>query len=185
MDVALEEDGYLALLEFLHQHFCKEIEVWAQTDIDAIFLMDDWGTQDALMVSPKIFRRRFKPMYADYCGIARLYGKKVFMHSDGYITEIIEDLIECGVDAINSQLFCMDMEELSKRYKGRISFWGEIDRQDLLPNASKREVSRAVKDVYNYLYDRGGVIAQCEFGPAANPKNIETVFRTWNRIGRQ
>ena len=124
-------------------------------------------------------------MYADYCGIAKLYGKKVFMHSDGYITEIIEDLIECGVDAINSQLFCMDISDLGKRYKGRISFWGEIDRQDILPNASKREVRKAVSKVYDNLYDNGGLIAQCEFGPAAKPKNIETVFKTWNRISRQ
>ena len=181
-DVLLEEDGYLELLDIMHKHFCKEVEAWAQTDIDAVFLMDDWGTQDALMASPEIFRRRFKPMYADYCRIARSYGKKVFMHSDGFITEIIEDLIDCGVDAINSQLFCMDIHELGDRYRGRISFWGEIDRQDLLPNATKTEIREAVAKVYDYLYDGGGVIAQCEFGPAAKPENIEEVFRSWNKM---
>ena len=182
IDIMLEEDGYLALLDFMHQFYCREIEVWAQTDVDAIFLMDDWGTQDGLMVSPDVFRRRFKPMYCDYCDIARLYGKKVFMHSDGHITEIIEDLIECGVDAINSQLFCMDIKELGEKYKGRISFWGEIDRQEILPNATKREVLKAVMKVYDNLYDQGGVIAQCEFGPAAKPGNIETVFKTWGKL---
>ena len=183
MDVIMEEEGYIELLRVMHDHFCKEVEAWAQTDIDAIFLMDDWGTQHNLMVSPDVFRKWFKPMYKDYCSIARKYGKKVFMHSDGYITEIIEDLIEVGVDAINSQLFCMDMEELGQRYKGRISFWGEIDRQDLLPNASKREIKLAVEKVYHYLYKDGGVIAQCEFGPAAKPENVEEVFKSWNKIG--
>ena len=182
MDVLMEEDGYFDLLEVMHNHFCKEVEAWAQTDIDAIFLMDDWGTQNGLMVSPDIFRKRFKPMYKDYCSIARLYGKKVFMHSDGYITEIIEDLIEVGVDAINSQLFCMDMKELGEKYKGRISFWGEIDRQDILPNATRKEIKLAVEKVYHYLYDGGGVIAQCEFGPGAKPDNIEEVFKTWNNM---
>lgn len=184
IDVILEEDGYLELLDILHKHFCKEVEAWAQTDIDAIFLMDDWGTQHAMMVSPDIFRKRFKPMYKDYSTIARQYGKKVFMHSDGYITEIIEDLIEVGVDALNSQVFCMDMEELGKRYKGRISFWGEIDRQDLLPNATKEEICEAVEKVYHYLYDGGGVIAQCEFGPGAKPENVEAVFEAWERMGK-
>lgn len=181
-DVLMEEQGYIDLLDVMHKHFCKEVEAWAQTDIDAVFLMDDWGTQSGLMVSPDVFRKRYKPMYEDYCSIARSYGKKVFMHSDGYITEIIEDLIEVGVDAINSQLFCMDMAELGKKYKGRISFWGEIDRQDLLPNAGKKEIKEAVEQVYHYLYDGGGIIAQCEFGPAAKPANIEEVFKSWDEI---
>ncbi len=182
IDVLLEEDGYLELLDIMHTHFCKEVEAWAQTDIDAIFLMDDWGTQQGLMVSPDVFRKRFKPMYQDYAAIARIYEKKIFMHSDGYITEIIEDLIEVGIDALNSQVFCMDMEELSRRYRGRITFWGEIDRQDILPNGNNQQIREAVEKVYHYLYDGGGVIAQCEFGPGAKPENIAKVFETWNRI---
>lgn len=181
-DVIYQEPGYFELLKLLHDHFCKEVEVWSQTDIDAIFLMDDWGTQQALMVAPEIFRRDFKPMYRDFCEIAKSYGKYVFMHSDGYISEIIEDLIEVGVDALNSQLFCMDMKELSNRYRGRITFWGEIDRQNLLPNADADTIRSAVQEVYDHLYDHGGVIAQCEFGPGAKPENIQTVFETWQKI---
>ncbi len=182
IDVMFEEQGYLDLLKILHEHFCKEVEVWCKTDIDAIFLMDDWGTQDALMVPPAVFTTHFKPMYKDYCEIAHHYGKKVFMHSDGYITDIIDDLIEVGVDAINSQVFCMNMQELSERFKGRITFWGEIDRQSLLPNASVEEIDEAVIDMHKHLYDHGGVIAQCEFGPGAKPENVMQVFESWNNI---
>jgi len=181
-DVVMEEDGFIELLGILHEHFCKEVEAWCRTDIDAVFLMDDWGTQTGMMVAPEVMRKYFKPMYSDYCEIARRYGKKVFMHSDGYIAEIIEDLIDSGVDALNSQLFCMDMEELSRRYRGRITFWGEIDRQEMLPNGNPGEIKLAVDKVYHYLYERGGVIAQCEFGPGAKPANIEAVFEAWNKI---
>jgi hypothetical protein len=182
VDLMMEEPGFIELLRKIHEHYIKEVEVWARTDVDAISLMDDWGTQQGMMASPDIFRKYFKPMYQDYCEIARHYNKYVFMHSDGNIIEILPDLIEVGVDALNSQVFCMDMNKLSNDITGRMTFWGEIDRQDILPNGSEEDVRNAVYTVYNNLYKNGGVIAQCEFGPGAKPENIEKVFETWNEI---
>jgi len=182
LDVIQEEPGFFELLDILHIHFCKEVEAWSATSVDAIFLMDDWGTQHGMMFSPDLFRRVFKPLYRDYCEIAHSRGKYVFMHSDGQIAEIIPDLIEVGVDALNSQLFCMDIERLAAEATGKITFWGEIDRQNLLPNATTSQIREAVMKVYHYLYKDGGVIAQCEFGPAARPSNIHAVFSAWNEI---
>jgi uroporphyrinogen-III decarboxylase len=181
-DVLLEEPGFVELLRRMHEHFRKEVERWCETEVDAIFLMDDWGTQHAMMLSPEIFRKYFKPMYRDYCEIARRHGKYVFMHSDGNIAEILPELVEVGVDALNSQLFCMDLDRLSSEVAGKITFWGEIDRQNILPNGSAREIREAVELVYAKLYRNGGVIAQCEFGPAARPENILKVFECWNEL---
>lgn len=171
------------LLSVIHGHYCKEVEVWARTEVDGIGIMDDWGAQNALLTSPGIFRQIFKPMYKDYVEIAKSYGKYVFMHSDGYITDIFPDLIEIGIDAVNSQIFCMDIEELGQNFRGKVTFWGEVDRQDMLPHGSREEIENAVERVYSELFDRGGVIAQCEFGLEAKPENITTVFETWDRIG--
>ena len=74
--------------------------------------MDDWGTQISLLINPQIWREIFKPMYKDYCDLAHSKNKYVFFHSDGFIEQIYPDLVEIGVDAINSQLFCMDIENL-------------------------------------------------------------------------
>ena len=57
-------------------------------------------------------------MYADYAAIARRYGKFVFMHSDGNIIDILDDLIAAGVNAINSQVACMGVAELGRRFAG-------------------------------------------------------------------
>ena len=62
-----------------------------------IVIMDDWGAQDRMMVSPAIWRELFKPIYREYCDVARQAGKFVFMHSDGCILDILPDLIEVGV----------------------------------------------------------------------------------------
>ena len=103
------------------------------------------------------------------------------MHSDGYILDILPDLVELGLDAVNSQIFCMGLENL-KDFRGKICFWGEIDRQHLLPKRSVKEIEDAVGEVYSNLFHSGGVIAQCEFGAGANPINVRTVFQTWDSL---
>ena len=142
--------------------------------------MDDWGSQKTLLISPEMWRQYYKPLYKDYCDLILKSGKKIFFHSDGHIESIFPDLIELGVTAVNSQLFCMDIEGLAKRYKGKITFWGEICRQHILPFGTVQDVRRAVGRVRRAMDDgRGGVIAQCEWG-AHNPiDNIRAVFQSW------
>ena len=181
-DITLYPDEMQKLIRKIHAHYLKETEAWARTDVDAIGIMDDWGMQSGLIVSPDFFRKYFKPLYKEYADIAHHYNKFTFMHSDGNIEEIIPDLIDAGIDALNSQLFCMNIEELGKKFRGKITFWGEIDRQDILVNGTRKDISAAVRRVFDNLYDNGGVIGQCEFGPGAKPENIFHVFESWNNM---
>ncbi len=144
--------------------------------------MDDWGSQQSLLIAPAIWRELFRPLYQEYCEIAHAHGKFAFMHSDGHIQSIYPELIEVGVDAINSQLFCMDMVELARIAKGKITFWGEIDRQHVM-NAPDPESGRAaVREVVEHLYaPEGGVIAQFEFGPGANPAMPMGLYEEWEK----
>jgi hypothetical protein len=182
VDLAEDPPELRELLRRMHEHYLREVEVWARTDVDAIMIMDDWGTQRGMLVSPRLFRRHFRPMYEDYVAIARRYGKFVFMHSDGNILDIMEDLIAIGIDALNSQVACMGIETLGRRFAGRITFWGEIDRQILLARGTLSEVEAEVRAVRQHLFAGGGVIAQCEFGPGAIPENVLRVFETWESI---
>jgi hypothetical protein len=170
------------LLDRIHQHYLKEVEVWAATEVDAICLMDDWGTQQGLITSPGVFRQIFLPMYKEYAEVARHHGKYVFFHSDGNILDIMPDLIDIGVDAINAQIFCMGVMRMGELYGGKITFWGEIDRQHLLPHGSREDIQQAVYEVWLHLYQNGGVIAQCEFGLEAKPDNVFTVYETWDGL---
>lgn len=144
-------------------------------------IMDDWGAQRSLLINPELWREVFKPLYRDYANIAHSHGKKLFMHSDGNILDIYPDLIEIGIDCLNSQLFCMGVENL-EQYAGQICFWGEIDRQHILPYGSLQDVEDAVKLVHKHLWKRGGCIAQLEFGPGASPENVYKAFETWDKL---
>ena len=180
MDLADPCDEFLAFVEKLHKFYCEIVTIWARdTQIDAVTFMDDWGTQNSLLINPKTWVEIFKPMYKDYIDIAHKYGKKAFMHSDGNTLAIYPHLIELGLDAFNSQIFCIGVENL-RQYAGKITFWGELDRQWILPTWTAEEVAGAVDQVYDTLWRNGGCIAQCEFGPGAKPENVIRCFERWN-----
>ncbi len=186
LDMADPSQEVVELLDLIHDFYLAEMQFWVSTDVDAISLMDDWGSQQSLLINPETWRRLFKPLYRDYCEFSHGYGKFAFMHSDGHIAEIFDDLVEIGVDAMNSQLFCMDMADLAARVKGKITFWGEIDRQHILPSPDPEEGRRAVREVARHLYDpAGGIIAQLEFGAGANPATVIAVYEEWERVAEE
>jgi hypothetical protein len=156
--------------------------LWAKTDVDGLMFMDDWGAQRALLISPRQWKKIFKPLYKDYIDLAHRYGKYIFMHSDGYTLDIIPELVELGLDAFNTQLFTMDIEEIGQRFRGKLTFWGEIDRQHLLSFGNPDDIQHAVQRVKDALYCNGGVIAQCEFSAGSKPENVMQVYQTWNEV---
>jgi uroporphyrinogen-III decarboxylase len=178
MDLMDPPKAMLEFMEKMHDFYCRLCTKWAQTDIDGISFMDDWGSQRSLLINPAMWRDIFKPMYRDFINIAHKNGKKIFMHSDGYIMDIIPDLAELGLDALNCQIFCMGPENLAK-FRGKITFWGEMDRQHILPNGTPEDVARAAKAVYENLWENGGCIAQCEFADA-KPENVDALFEAWS-----
>ena len=181
MDLADPSPGFFEFLEKMQDFYCRLLTKWAQTDVDCLTFMDDWGSQKSLLISPKMWRQYFKPLYQQYIDIAHSHGKKISMHSDGYTLDIIPDLIEMGLDAFNTQIFCIGVDKLAP-FKGKLTFWGEICRQHLLPHGTVEDVKNAVRQVYDTLWDNGGCIAQCEFGPGTKPENVAAVFETWDEL---
>lgn len=186
IDLAEQNDEVFRLRDMVHEYFVEQEKMWCKTVIDAIHIEDDWGAQHALLISPALWRSFYKPLYKEYCEIAHAAGKFVIMHSDGYILDILEDLIEIGVDAINSQLFCMDIEELERRFGGRICFWGEIDRQYTLPFGTEADIRADVDRAASILLKNRftGVVAQCPGGKDILHPAIRTVYDEWSHIGK-
>lgn len=179
-DIGYGSAELLKLLEMVHEYYLEDIRSWCTSDVDGITFMDDWGMNQALLIRPATWRELFQPLYREYCETIHAAGKFAFFHTDGNTQAIFGDLVEVGIDAINSQLFAMDIEALAQQYKGKITFWGEIDRQHVLPFGTPEEVRAAVLRVRRSLDDgRGGLIAQCEWGKNNPKENIEAVFRAW------
>jgi len=116
MDVAYGTAEFRRLLEMVHEYFLAEVEIWCRSDVDGVFFQDDWGSNRGLLISPDAWRDLFKPLYRDYCDRIHAAGKFAMFHSDGQISSILGDLIEIGVDAVNAQLFCMDIESIAAEH---------------------------------------------------------------------
>ncbi len=183
MDLLDPPAAMLRFVREMHAFHCEALEAWARTDVDALMFLDDWGSQRSLLIRPALWREFFGPLYRDYIAIAHAAGKHAFMHSDGHILAILPDLIAMGLDAVNAQVFCMGVDNL-RPYAGRITFWGEIDRQRLLPHGTTGEIDAAVRAVHDALWADGGCIAQCEFGAGARPENVRQVFASWDALTR-
>ncbi|MCL1857055.1 MAG: methyltransferase [Kiritimatiellaeota bacterium] len=181
VDVAEDDPESQAMLQRMQEFYVKDVEFWASTDVDAISFMDDWGSQLALLISPAAWRKWFKPLYRQYAEIAHRHGKFIFMHSDGYTAEIIPDLIEIGIDALNTQIFCMDMAELAAIAKGKITFWGEIDRQNVMASTNPEVGREAVRKVARHLYDpRGGLIIEFELSAGSHGATALAIYDEWH-----
>jgi uroporphyrinogen decarboxylase len=129
--------------------------------IDMIKIGDDLGTQESLLISPRMYRRMLKPLHADMIAMIKQKTKaKVFFHTDGDVFDLIEDFIEIGVDVLNpiqtSAGKMSDLEGLKQRYNKRIVFCGAIDTQKVLPYGTPEQVRQEVKRVINILGKDGG-----------------------------
>jgi len=182
VDLAYGTKELLQLLDMLHDWSCRAMELWAETDVDMVGWMDDWGSQDSLLISPAMWREIFKPLYKDYADILHAKGKYIQFHSDGFIEPIYPDLIELGVHSVHSQLFCMDVEGVGEKYRGKITFHGDFDRQYLLPFGTVEEVCEGVRRVRRALdRNQGGVVASCVWGLKDPFENVAAVFEEWEK----
>lgn len=181
LDLALQPAELFKLRDLVHEFNLAYLEAWCRTPCDCVFLADDWGTQRSLLISPATWRELFKPLYAEYIARAHRAGKYAYMHSDGMIIDIIEDLIALGLDAINAQVTCMDMAELHRRYAGRITFWGQMDRQHMPCFGAVEDARRHVDDFCRHLMGPGGgnVVCQMHIEPTAKPENIAAVLEAF------
>lgn len=182
IDMMTRDEGVDELLQMIFEFYCAELKFWAKTNIDGLMFMDDWGTQKSLLIPPQIWRNIFKPMYKKFCLIGREAGKFIFMHSDGFIEEIYPDLVEIGVNAMNSQLFCMNMDNLASIAKGKMTFWGELDRQHALCGNAE-DAKSAVRKVIEKLYmPQGGVFCQFEMGPGTTMEAARAACEEWAKM---
>jgi uroporphyrinogen decarboxylase len=122
---------------------------------------DDMATQQRLMMKPETYRSLLKPYYRTYIEFVKSKTEaKVFYHSCGNVTDIIDDLTEIGVDAINPvQVSAMgDTAELKARFGHKVSFWGAIDSQRILPFGSVEDVQTEVQRRIRDLAPGGGYV---------------------------
>jgi uroporphyrinogen decarboxylase len=160
-DFALKPDLAELLLEIPYQYHLTAAKKLTQMGVDMIWIGDDIGAQHAMIISPKMWRKFFKPRMANFISELKSINPqvKVAYHSDGVVNPIIPDLIEIGLDVLNPiQPASMDPAKLKQEFGDKLCFWGSIDEQHTLPFGSADDVKTEVQTRLNTLGKNGGLI---------------------------
>jgi len=182
--------------DFMHEYLAR-LSQWIETagrklasmGVDVIFVGDDFGMQDRMLVSPQVFREFFKPTYAELFEEFKRINPdiKIAFHTDGDVEPILPDFVEIGVDILNPvQPQSMDPAHLKKRFGKKLTFWGTLDNQHTVPFGSISEVEKEVLQRLRDVAPGGGLI----IGPAHNVQpitpmdNLRTIYSTVLDKGR-
>jgi uroporphyrinogen decarboxylase len=160
-DFALRPDVAEAILEIPYRYHLTAAKKLVAMGVDMIWTGDDVGAQNAMLISPAMWRKFLKPRMANFIAELKAINPrlKVAYHSDGVIYPIIPDLIEIGLDVLNPiQPACMDPEKLKADYGDRLCFWGSLDEQHTLPFGSPQDVRQEVIRRLATLGKGGGLI---------------------------
>ena len=184
MDLAEDRQEIHELVDRLVDHHLISIKGYLKAGADCIAFGDDWGAQDRLLVHPDMWRRFWKPRYQRMFEPIKDAGKFVWFHTDGWILEIIEDLIEIGVDVLNPQHHCMGDDRVAEIAAGKVCIRTDIDRQHLIPHGTPDEIRAYVKKVLKLFGDyEGGIILHGEVGPEVPLENVEAMYSAFYEFG--
>ncbi|ONI38350.1 hypothetical protein AN639_01890 [Candidatus Epulonipiscium fishelsonii] len=191
MDLYIDEENSIKLIDRIleyHLQLLAKINELAPGRIHSYETSDDWGTQTNLQISPELWRKIYKPRYKKFADAVHSYGMYFELHSCGFITDIMEDLIEVGVDMVQiNQPGLMGMEEFGNKFRGRIVFDVGADIQSVLPTHNKELISKHIQDLIKHWGTPNGGIIAAEYrfpeSIGATQEDMEYALECWKKYG--
>jgi uroporphyrinogen decarboxylase len=182
MDFATEPPELDRLIEMLTGYELIVIAEWRKIGVDMISFHTDIGTQESTMISPTAFRRHVKPMFRTLFRAVRDAGSLVYLSSDGNITGIVDDLVECGLQAHDPQFRATGLDGLARFYKGKLFANVDLDRQGF-PFMSPGQIRDQIRSVIDTMHDpRGGFGVYASIYGEVPMRNVEEIcacFEEW------
>lgn len=163
-DFCLEPERAGALLDGIFQFENQMISLAAECGFDGYHFEDDWGTQEALIIAPALWREVFKPRYRAQFEHAHRLGLQAWFHSCGNIAAIVEDFHEIGVDVLNlSQPNVVDLDSVGARLRGKQCFMAPVSYQTTSISGTAEQIAEEARRVFRLLgTPRGGFIGYIE-----------------------
>jgi uroporphyrinogen decarboxylase len=190
MLLAGEPEQAHALLDRLVEIHLANLERYLAAvgpSLDIVLFGDDLGMQTGPQISPAMYRTFFKPREAVMWKRAKTLCPhlRVMLHCCGGVRELLDDLIDAGLDAINPvQITCRGMEAagLKRDFGSRLTFWGGgCDTREVLPGGTPEEVRAHVLQQLSLWapdHDASGFVFQQVHNIMADvpPQNVVAMF---------
>lgn len=181
MYLAADEDFVKEILAKVLSYNLKIIDSVIDSGIDGFYFGDDYGQQNGLLMSPRMWRTFFKEGWATMFSRVKSRGKIVALHSCGNITDLLPEFIDIGLDIYQTvQPEIYDLRRLKAEFGDRLTFWGGISTQRDLPFDPPEVLRKKIEDTVALLGASGGYIAgpTHRLPPDIPIANIRTLVET-------
>lgn len=182
-------DEVRLLIEYLNAGAVAHCRAFAEANLSPFFFIgDDIAYKHKLMFSPAVLRELFFPYLKRMCDVLNGAGIKVIFHSDGDITSILPDLIECGVAGINplETMAGMDIGHVKREYGQDLILVGGVDCSQVIPRGTPERIRQEVRQVLQDGARGGGMFigSSSEVVPATPLRNIHALYEACKELGR-
>ena len=179
----MDEDPDLDKLVAMIQKFNLEVtKRYLECDLDVIAFPEDLGMQQGPMLSPDNFRKYIKPSYQKLFAEAKQKDALIYVHSDGDLHALIDDLIDVDTDILNLQDLVNGVDWIRDNLKGRVCIELDIDRQDITLRGTPSEIDSHIKNVVQKLGSKdGGLMMIYGLYPEIPMENVKAVMDAMER----
>jgi len=164
VDIAARQEFVRAIFAKIREFYLAYLErilSAAKGKIDIVLTGDDFGSQDGLLISPAMWRALIEPGFREYIDLIKSYDTVVMHHTCGSVVDIIPDMIDCGLDVLQSiqpEASGMSLANLRAKFGDELCFHGGISIQKTMPYASPDDIRREVSRIAEVVRSSGGYI---------------------------
>lgn len=160
-DYLLAPEIVEAIYDCIYPWITAIMSACARAGVDVVCIVGDIGMQDRLLMSPELWRRFDKPRLTEAIRTVKQANPdvRVYMHSDGALTDIVGDLIEAGLDILNPiQPECMDPFAIKRDFGDRLAMIGGVSLQRTMPFGTPQQVRDEVRRLIDVCGRGGGYV---------------------------
>ena len=184
IDAAADPGFYEELAEQVTVHQLEILDRLVELPVDGIMFSDDWGYQQGVLLGPDRWRRFLKPRLARMYTRVHEAGKYTLSHCCGSVIDILPDIIEIGLDVLESvqpEARGMDPYDLKRRFGSDIAFWGGLGSQSTIPFGTPQEIRHEVGRLCSEMGRGGGYLLAPSKGlqPETATENAAAVIESF------
>lgn len=159
-NLALQPDLMTAWFDRYADWLCDVADSCIEAGVDLIQMSDDWGSNNNMLFSPRMWRKIIKPYAERVFKHVRSRGVPVNLHSDGYIMPIMDELVEMGISMLHpvQESAGMDPKEIKENYGDKLVIYGSLDVVDGLYGREGEELDKYITERFEIYAPGGGFI---------------------------
>lgn len=176
-DMADGDERFMKLMDMIDEFNLSIVDRYLETGVDIMDYPEDLGLQNGPLITPQHFRKYIKPGYQRIMQPARKKGAIVHMHSDGHLHDLIDDILDSGVDVINLQDLVNGIDWIAERLAGKVCIALDVDRQNITFYGTPGQIDALIREEVEKIGRKeGGLLMNYGLYPGVPLENIKAVM---------